>query len=421
MKKVLLLFVTLLIALTVGLGSVAYAEQSNEYKQDPAYEFVKDFTEQFPNRKAGINVNSPKDNPLQKYLIEQIVEFSNGKISAENVALQEFSIDGTNRGYNIEARLNKSGSGKQIIVGAHYDSDGKGANDNASGVAALLKVLNALSKSDNLPCNVTFVLFDAEENGLLGSYYYVDKMSQTEKDSTLVMVNMDSIANGDNLYLWCENKHTSLADLIVSKSNLLTEKPYANGTYNLDNGIGYGYVEIPQNSDHTPFRVAGIPTALFFSGTYSADIWNYAESENSAKNTMNSANDTLENLEKYNGAEFIAKINATADAITDTILDNNFLNVAEAQRGQIVNLKVLGNSWWAKLICGVILVAVVIASLLYYRKLQKGAILGTAEIKNNKVFSTPDAEDIFKFDNKGNDKKKPSVEDVFTFDDKKKK
>ena len=72
------------------------------------------------------------------------------------------------------------------------------------------------------------------------------------------------------------------------------------------------------------------------------------------------------------------------------------------------------------MICGLILIVVVVLASLYYRKLQKGAILGTAEIKNNKVFSTPDANDIFKFD----DKKagdKPSVDDVFTFDDKKKK
>lgn len=136
---------------------------------------------------------------------------------------------------------------------------------------------------------------------------------------------------------------------------------------------------------------------------------------------MNTSADTFENLDKYNGAEFVAKINATADAICATVFDNDFMSVAETQRGQLVNLKVLGNSWWASLICGVILVAVIIFALLYYRKLQKGAILGTAEIKNNKVFSTPDAKDIFSFDDKKTKDGKPPVEDVFTFDDKNKK
>lgn len=422
MKKALFLIVILLMVLSFGSVSVAYAEESADYKQDSAYKFIQDFTEQFPDRKAGIAVNNPAESPLQKYLTEKLVAASNGAITTDKVVYQAFSISEINKGYNIVVRLDKQGVDKQIIVGAHYDSDGRGANDNASGVAALLKVVDVLSKNVNaLQCDVVFVLFDDEESGMIGSYWYVEQMSQTEKENTLVMFNMDSIANGDNLYVWCENKHTALADLIVGKSDKISEKPYAKGTYNLDSGRGYGYIETPQNSDHTPFRIAGIPTALFFSGTYSADVWNYAESENIAKNTMNTSADTFENLDKYNGAEFVAKINATADAICATVLDNDFTSVAEAQRGQLVNLKVFGNSWWASLICGVILIAVIIFALLYYRKLQKGAILGTAEIKNNKVFSTPDAKDIFSFDDKKAKDGKPPVEDVFTFDDKNKK
>lgn len=421
MKRVLFLIVTLLIALTFGGASVAYAEQTDDYTQDSAYLFIKEFTEQFPDRKAGIQVNDSKGGPLQKYLANQLVTASNGAIAEDTVEYQAFSVSDVNKGYNIVARLDKQGTDKQIIVGAHYDSDGKGANDNASGVAALLKVLNKMSTDvSKLPCDVVFVLFDGEELGMRGSYNYVYEMSNTEKENTLVMFNMDSIANGDNLYVWCENKHTGLADLIVGKSSKLIEKPYAKGTYNFDSGLGYGYVEIPQNSDHTPFRMAGIPTALFFSGTYSADPWNYKESEIAAKNTMNTSADTFENLDKYNGAEFVAKINATADAVYGTVTDASFVTTAEAQRSQLINYRVLGNSWWASLICGVLLIAFAVFAALYYRRLQKGAILGTAEIKNNKVFSTPSAEDIFKFDDKKSNDGKPPVEDIFTFDDKKK-
>lgn len=433
MKKVLLLIITLIVAMTCGTLNVAYAETQNDgntsvdYKQDFAYTFIQEFTRKYPDRKAGIAVNDVwgsnlAEPTLQGYLRQKLVETSNGAIAAKDVTYQAFSITDINKGYNIQARLNKAGTDKQVIIGAHYDSDGNGANDNASGVAALLKVLSYLSKDvTKLPCDIIFVLFDGEELGMTGSYSYVEQMSETEKENTLLMVNMDSIANGDNLYVWCENKHTDLADLILSKNGKLTEKPYAKGTYNIDSGNGYGYLEIPQNSDQTPFRIAGIPTALFFSGTYSSSPWNYAESTDPAKNSMNTSADTLENMDKYNGAEFIAKINATADAICKTILDENFVTVATAQRSQLVNLKVLGNSWWASLICGVVFIAVLVFGLLYYRKLQKGAILGTAEIKNNKVFSTPDAEDIFSFDDKKSTDKKPSVEDIFTFDDKDKK
>ena len=87
---------------------------------------------------------------------------------------------------------------------------------------------------------------------------------------------------------------------------MLREKPYAKGTFNLANYY-YGYTEIPQNSDQTPFRLAGIPTALFFSGTYDVKPWNYAESKDPNKSVMNSAQDTFDNLDKYNGAQLSTK------------------------------------------------------------------------------------------------------------------
>ncbi len=422
MKKVLLLVVTLFVVLSCGFSGAAYAEEntsSADYKKTVAYNFVQEFCEKFPNRKAGITANFPAEDSVQHYLKQQLLTATNG---AANVEYKSFPLSDAANAFNIEARLNKQGADKQIIIGAHYDSDGQGANDNASGVAALLIAAQTLSRNVTaLPCNVVFVLFDAEENGLLGSYKYVNEMTQTEKDNTLAVINIDCIANGDNLYVWCENKHTDLADLIVSKSDKLTEKPYAKGTFNLNNGIGYGYVEIPQNSDHTPFRMAGIPIALFFSGTYSADPWNYAESENPLKNTMNSATDTFENLDKNNGAEFVAKIEATANAISQTVLDVSFLTVAENQRSQMIDYNVFGRSLWARIICFGLLVGAVLVALFYSRKLEKRSILGTAEIKNDKIFTTPDADDIFAFDGKKSADTTPSADDIFTFDGKDKK
>ncbi|MBA3455957.1 MAG: Zn-dependent exopeptidase M28 [Deltaproteobacteria bacterium] len=66
------------------------------------------------------------------------------------------------------------GTGKEILVGAHFDTvtNSPGANDNASGVAVVLAVARYLV---DVPCRtapVTIVLFDGEENGLLGSRAY---------------------------------------------------------------------------------------------------------------------------------------------------------------------------------------------------------------------------------------------------------
>ncbi len=78
-------------------------------------------------------------------------------------------------GANVYATIPATmGSGDEIIVGAHFDTvtNSPGANDNASGVAVVLAVARYLV---DVPCRtapVTIVLFDGEENGLLGSRAY---------------------------------------------------------------------------------------------------------------------------------------------------------------------------------------------------------------------------------------------------------
>ncbi|MCE1254178.1 MAG: M20/M25/M40 family metallo-hydrolase [Anaerolineae bacterium] len=95
------------------------------------------------------------------------------------------------------------GSPREIIVGAHYDSvdAGQGADDNASGVAVLLAAAEAV-KDLQTPYSLCFITFDAEETGLKGSENYVDRMDVNAVNNTLVMINLDSLAVGNqcNLY-----------------------------------------------------------------------------------------------------------------------------------------------------------------------------------------------------------------------------
>ncbi len=79
-------------------------------------------------------------------------------------------------GANVYATIpaTMGGTGKEIILGAHFDTvtNSPGANDNASGTAVVLAVARYLV---DVPCRnspVTLVLFDGEENGLLGSRAY---------------------------------------------------------------------------------------------------------------------------------------------------------------------------------------------------------------------------------------------------------
>lgn len=97
-----------------------------------------------------------------------------------------------------------------IVIGAHYDHWGwggkgsgskkkeveaihNGADDNASGVSALLCILEELSKMSLKPKrSIIFISFSGEEEGLLGSKYFVSHLP-VEKDAVKVMLNMDMV------------------------------------------------------------------------------------------------------------------------------------------------------------------------------------------------------------------------------------
>ncbi len=88
-----------------------------------------------------------------------------------------------------------------VIMGAHLDAittseperfyHAPGADDNASGTAAVLAAAGALSGYD-LPFTVRYVLFTGEEQGLYGSQAYAEKIALAGED-TLAMLNLDMI------------------------------------------------------------------------------------------------------------------------------------------------------------------------------------------------------------------------------------
>jgi hypothetical protein len=89
-----------------------------------------------------------------------------------------------------------------ILVTAHYDhlgvQDGKlyaGANDNASGVVAMLEVARLLAPRP-LPRSVLFVAFGSEEQLMLGSYHYVAQPLRP-LHSTIAVLNLDMIGRNE--------------------------------------------------------------------------------------------------------------------------------------------------------------------------------------------------------------------------------
>lgn len=83
----------------------------------------------------------------------------------------------------------------QIVFGAHRDSypiESPGADDNASGCAAVLEIARIMKDIDT-KMTFIFVLFDTEETGLFGSWNYSDRAARNG-DSIVLMINTDIIA-----------------------------------------------------------------------------------------------------------------------------------------------------------------------------------------------------------------------------------
>lgn len=94
----------------------------------------------------------------------------------------------------------RGGAAPVVIIGAHYDSQGvaasgrhfPGADDNASGVAALLELARLLGRGAAPGVDVWIVAFGAEERGLLGSKYFV-RHAPVELRRVALMINLDMV------------------------------------------------------------------------------------------------------------------------------------------------------------------------------------------------------------------------------------
>lgn len=165
--------------------------------------------------------------------------------------------------YNVIAKMkpNKNkDTGQVVMVGAHHDSvpGGPGANDDASGVSAVLELARVMAKTP-IDTELRFVTFGSEEKGLLGSSHYASTLSEEEADRIVAHFQMDMIGSRD-----AGGDHPAgglIMYTIDGKKNLVTDLGSAAGARTA------AAETIPMGklgrSDHEPFHMLGIPAALF--------------------------------------------------------------------------------------------------------------------------------------------------------------
>lgn len=197
-----------------------------------------------------------------------------------------FNVGGILRGHGEPAP-------RAVVVGAHLDHLGRdehlagdtiynGADDNASGVAAMLEIARALCERARTPTDaerratgdprtgaatdanatpsvrrdVLFLAFSAEESGLVGSQFYADHPA-IPHDQTVAMINFDEVGR------------LSDGRLFLFGSGTAREfEPLLRG---LNIPFGLDLVLRPEGaggSDHNSFFAKDVPVLHFFTGTH---------------------------------------------------------------------------------------------------------------------------------------------------------
>jgi hypothetical protein len=166
-----------------------------------------------------------------------------------------------------------------VVLGAHYDHLGlgghgsfvpdqrvvhPGADDNASGTAALLQAAAYLKQAGPPQADLYFVAFTGEEVGLVGSSRFVQKLVPgLPKERLRAMLNFDMVGRLSS------GKTLELPSVVVQGTDSAKEWPalvsplcQAAGLACRLGGDGYG------PSDMTPFYAAQVPVLFFFTGAH---------------------------------------------------------------------------------------------------------------------------------------------------------
>jgi uncharacterized repeat protein (TIGR01451 family) len=222
----------------------------------------------------------------------------------QSFSLGEMSLD------NVEGTLNGWGPGSDIVyIGcAHYDSisddaynTAPGADDNASGVAAVLEAARVLSQY-RFKHTLRFVTFAAEEQGLIGSYYYVAETRSAGTDIGGV-INHDMIA-------WDSDGDDVMEIHVGTWSN-----SQALGTAYLNAISTYGISLVPEYitsgastlSDHYRFWSQGYPAMLA------------AEDSQDFNPYYHQTSDTLDKLDLDYATSFVQTTVATLGELAEMI------------------------------------------------------------------------------------------------------
>jgi aminopeptidase YwaD len=216
---------------------------------------------------------TPIDIPVLYITKEAINKYLKDETATLDIKMKILLEEKKRYGHNVIGLIDNKAA-TTIIVGAHFDHLGygedhtslytgndklihNGADDNASGTAAIIELSKLLKASKSKKNNYLFIAFSGEELGLYGSKYFTEHPT-TDLSAVNFMINLDMVGrlNDSSHAINVGGFGTSpvWSELLPGRDKFFTIKLDSSGT---------------GPSDHTSFYRKDIPVLFFFTGLHS--------------------------------------------------------------------------------------------------------------------------------------------------------
>ena len=167
---------------------------------------------------------------------------------------------------NVIAETPGGRADRTVVVGGHLDSvyEGPGINDDGTGVSTMLETAEQMHALGINPRNkVRFIFFSGEEQGLLGSDYYVSQLSKKQIQDISVMLDYDMLGSPNYARFIYDGNGDEQGFAGPNGSGVIEQvfKDFWDSQ-----GLAYETIPFDGRSDYDAFTVAGIPAGGIFAG-----------------------------------------------------------------------------------------------------------------------------------------------------------
>lgn len=196
---------------------------------------------------------------------ELVTAYRAGEAPTAKITTQ--TVSETRTTWNVIADAPWGDPNRTVVVSAHNDSvaAGPGINDDGSGIAMDLELAKVLGTKGRTPTNhLRFLWVGAEEEGLLGSQYYVDHLTAAQKLKIIAMLDFDMVASPNYARQVYDGDGSTFPTSPGPGGSGFIESLFT--SWFESQSLASEPIQFDGRSDYVAFTDAGIPAGGLFTG-----------------------------------------------------------------------------------------------------------------------------------------------------------